>query len=93
MGQIYYDAHCYEEAINTFLRLSDVDTAAIELYLAASYAAIGQTGDARRAIERALELDPRATIRQWTNPNRAPYKDANDLEHFRAGLRKAGLPE
>jgi adenylate cyclase len=93
LGQIYYDARCYEKAIAAFLSLSSVDTALIELYLAASYAALDRSPDAREAIKRALELDPRATIAQWTEPARAPYKETSDLEHFRDFLRKAGLPE
>jgi adenylate cyclase len=93
LGQIYYDARCYEEAIATFRSLSAVDTAMIELYVAASHVALGNIGDAEKAVKRALELDPGATIGQWTEPARAPYKEISDLEHFAADLRKAGLPE
>jgi hypothetical protein len=65
----------------------------MELYLAASHAALGHMGDAQKAISRALELDPEATITKWTSPESAHYSDPNDLEHFAAGLRMAGLPD
>jgi adenylate cyclase len=93
LGQIYYDARRYDEAIASFHSLSATDTVSIELYLAASYAALGHMGDSRKAIARALELDPEATIAKWTSPDSAPYSDPKDLEHFAGGLRMAGLPE
>ena len=93
LGQIYYDARRYEEAIATLEGLRTLDTMSIRLYLAASHAALGHTGEAQKAITRALELDSQATLARWTSAELAPYKNPVDLEHFREHLRKAGLPE
>jgi len=93
LGQIYFDARRYGEAIATFHRLAAVDSVPIELWLAASHAYLGQIEEARKARDRALELDPQATISQWTAAERMPYQEQSYLEHLRAGLRKAGLPE
>jgi len=93
LGQIYYDARQYEKAIATLESLRETDTILIQLYLAASHAALGHVDEAKQAIERALQLDPQATLRRWTSLERAPYKDPKDLEHLSEGLRRAGLPE
>jgi adenylate cyclase len=93
LGQIYFDARQYQEAITTLEGLRALDTISIRLYLAASHAALGQGAKARGAIDRALKLDPLATLTRWTSAELAPYKDPKDLEHFRDGLRKAGLPD
>ena len=93
LGQIYFDARQYEEAITTLKSLRSLDTILSNLYLAASQAHLGHLGDAKKAIARALELDAGASMQKWGNVKMAPYKNAEDLEHFRDGLRKAGLPE
>ena len=93
LGQIYFDAHKYEEAVATFEGLLNLETTISCLYQAASYAALGQSSKAREAVVRTLELDPIATIEKWTSTRFAPNSGAKDLEHFREGLRKAGLPE
>lgn len=93
IGQIYYDARRYDEAIASLESLRTIDTVYRRLYLAASHAALGHTGEARKAIERILQLDSQATIARRTSPEIAPYKNPRDLEHFRANLRMAGLRE
>jgi adenylate cyclase len=93
LGQIYYDARRYDEAIAALESLRTNDTVYRRLYLAASHAAIGRTGEAQRAVERILQMDPEATIARRTTLEMAPYKDSGDLEHFRENLRRAGLRE
>jgi adenylate cyclase len=93
LGQIYYDAYRYEDAIATLESLHSLETIWIDLYLAASHAALGHDVEAQRAIERAANLDPQATIKRWITDEKTPYKDAKDREHLREDLRKAGLPE
>lgn len=93
LGHAYYDNRNYVEAAATFEALRSVSTVLVYLYLAASHAALGHTAEARQAIARVLEAEPRATVEQWTRREKAPYKDPKDLEHLRANLRKAGLPE
>jgi adenylate cyclase len=93
LAQIYFDARRYQDAVGTLEGLHGLETIWIYLYLAASHAALGQAGEARRVIEQALKCDPRATIRQWITNEKAPYKDPKDRQHLRENLRKAGLPE
>ncbi len=89
--QIYHDARQYEDAVVTFQRQRTIDTTLVRLYLAASHAALGNTGEARRHIERVLQLDPDATLKRWTDFKLAPYKIPEDLQHFRDNLHRAGL--
>jgi adenylate cyclase len=92
LGQIYHDARQYEDAVSTFESLRTLETVLTRLYLAASYAALGQSIKAEEAIARVLELDPLAKLEKWASVKFAPYADPNDLAHFRENLRKAGLP-
>ncbi len=91
LGQIYFDLRRYEDAIGTLERLCATDTSSAFLYLAASQAASGRVDDARKTFGRAMEIDPRATVKQ--SISLFPYKNSADLEHFLSGLRKAGRPE
>jgi len=93
LGQVYYDARRYKEAIAALESVRSLDMTYMHLYLAASHAALGHVGEAQQAIKRVLELDPQATIKRRTNSEMAPYKSPNDLEHLCKNLRKAGLPE
>jgi adenylate cyclase len=93
MGELCFEAHRYAEAVVAFERLTSMDTVHIRLIEAASHAALGQADQARCAVERALQLDPQATVRICTSAERAPYGDLGDREHFRENLRRAGLPE
>jgi adenylate cyclase len=93
LGQLYFDARRYEEGISALESLRTIETIYHLLYLAASHAAMGHTEEAQEAVNRVLELDPQATIKSRTTPERAPYKDADSLQHFRANLLRAGLPE
>jgi adenylate cyclase len=92
LAQICFDARQYEDAVAAFRSVHSVETVASCLYMAAALAALGLAVDAEVAIESALELDPRATLRKWTDAKMAPYKDPKDLGHFREYVQKAGLP-
>ncbi|MFO0993070.1 MAG: adenylate/guanylate cyclase domain-containing protein [Hyphomicrobiales bacterium] len=93
LGPIYFNARQYTKAVETLNRIRTMDTASIQLHLAASQAAMGHQEPARRAVERALELDPSATISRWASPESVPYQREEDREHFEVNLRKAGLPQ
>jgi TolB-like protein/Tfp pilus assembly protein PilF len=58
---------------------------------AASYAAAGRLGEARKAIARLRQIDPALRV---SNLRRAlgPYRP-DDLGRYEAGMRQAGLPE
>ena len=93
LGPIYFNAREYAKAIETLNGIRTMDTASIQLHLAASHAAMGHQEPARRAVKRALELDTSASISRWASPESLPYRQEEDREHFRVNLRKAGLPE
>ena len=93
LGQGYYDAGQYEDAIATLESARQIDTLYMRTYLAASHIALGHSDEAQKSIQRAIELDPDASIRTMTSPVRTPYKNPADLEGLREHLRKAGLPE
>ena len=61
------------------------------LFLAASYAQLGRLPEAQATVKRVLALVPNATVAKWGAQQ--PYKNSVDLEHYKDGLRRAGLPE
>ena len=93
LGPIYFDARRYEDAISTLEKLHSNDTIAVQLYLAASHAALGHTDQARATMGRVIRLDPLATLERLAPTVLAPYKNASDRDHLRENLVKAGLPE
>jgi adenylate cyclase len=92
LGPIYFDARRYEDAISTLERLHSKEIG-IQLYLAASHAALGQTDQARSTMASVIRLDPLATLERLAPTFLAPYKKASDRDHFREHLVKAGLSE
>ncbi len=93
LGPVYFDTRRYEDAIATLEALRTMDTIGVQLYLAASHAALGHMEEARSAIARVFGFDPKATIRSVSPGFLDVYKMANDREHLRVNLLKAGLPE
>jgi len=93
LGMISFDARQYERAVDTLEGLHSMETVLGYLYLAAGHAALGDEDDAHAAVKRIRDLDPRASIARWSSPEMAPYRKAEDREHFREHLRRAGLPE
>jgi TolB-like protein len=57
----------------------------------ASHALAGRLTDAKQALARLQELDPSASIANFTE--RAPLRRHEDLERLESGLRLAGMPE
>jgi adenylate cyclase len=93
LGPIYYDGRRYADAVATLEGLGDSETIWSNLYLAAGHAQLGHDSEARRAIERVLKIQPQATVEEMSAPEKVPYKEQSYREHFRDGLRKAGLPD
>jgi adenylate cyclase len=60
-------------------------------YLAACYAQLGRSLEARAAAARVLEIDPGFTISKWAETD--PLKSQADMDHVIDGLRRAGLPD
>jgi adenylate cyclase len=93
LGQIYFDARQYDNAIKTIEAVRTLDTPLMRIYLAASYAALGQEEAARATVARLIASEPQSTLSHWTSPKLAPYRKDSDREHLAGNLRKAGLPE
>ena len=89
----YHSSRRYEDSIAAMAKLRGAPTVPGYLCLAACHAALDHTDEAKKAIERALEISPDATIARWASSETTPYAFPADLEHLRDGLRKAGLPE
>jgi adenylate cyclase len=62
------------------------------LWLASTYAQLGQLEEARAEAAEVLRINPGFTIEQWKRLG-SSYKNPEDTEHHIEGLRKAGLPE
>jgi adenylate cyclase len=92
-GPVYFDARQYEDANATLESLHPLDTIGVQLYLAASHAALGNTNRARAAVARVIGFDPKATIRSCAPGFLDVYKETEDREHLRVNLLRAGLPE
>jgi tetratricopeptide (TPR) repeat protein len=61
------------------------------VWLAATYAQLGNIEQAAGEAAEVLRIEPQYTID--TQLRRTPFKRPEDAEHFIDGLRKAGLPE
>jgi adenylate cyclase len=90
LGRAYYAAGQYEKAVKALKHIGKPKLH-LRLYLAASYAQLGQTEEAQAEIAQILKIDPKVSVDIWAE--REPYKDPVDKERWIDGLRKAGLPE
>jgi adenylate cyclase len=90
VAQVYYPARDYDAVINAVERMTEPPVDPL-LFLAASYAQLGRLAESRATVKRVLALDPNATVGKFAAQQ--PYKNPADLEHYKDGLRKAGLPE
>ena len=94
LGQAYFTAGRYEDAIATINRLYAAFArrgSPALTYLAAAYAATGQDEKARAAMKAFLDKQPGRTIANYRLPRL--YKRKKDWERFVNLLRKAGMPE
>lgn len=89
LGLALFCAQRYQEAIKAFEVTSDPKFYD-HVWLAASYAHMGDLDEAREHGRRVLELAPNFTIGRFQRLE--PYKSKADLERWVTGLRKAGLP-
>ncbi len=91
LGQIYFDAHQYENAIRTFEAIRILRTPSMLVYSAASHAALGHNEVAHALSAKLLASEPQSTATYWAN--QIPYSEDRDREHMAGNLRLAGLPE
>lgn len=61
------------------------------IYLAATYASLGQLDDASWEVEKTLILEPEFSLKYWAETQ--PYRSGSPLERITSDLRKAGFPD
>lgn len=93
IGEAHYGARQYEQAITplraAISRFPNFLTP--RRHLAATYAQLGRMDEARTQIIKIQQLDPSVSVNLYRE--RPLYENADDMEHYLDGLRKAGLPE
>ncbi|MBX4867975.1 winged helix-turn-helix domain-containing tetratricopeptide repeat protein [Rhizobium bangladeshense] len=90
LGQAQYAAGQYEAAVET-LRHDETYRTSSRRFLAASLAQLGRLDEARVETKLFLVANPGFSSRHWAATE--PFRDAQTLDHFMDGYRKAGLPE
>jgi adenylate cyclase len=90
LGRAYFVAHRYGDAIAAFKRITAPDQFH-HAFLAACYAELGDQASAQRHVAEVLKRDPSFAVETYLPT--LHYKRAEDREHHRAALLKAGLPE
>jgi adenylate cyclase len=60
-------------------------------YLAICHASLGNMEKAREHAKAMIASRPDSSVQTWLP--KEPFRDPADLEHFVAGMRKAGFPE
>lgn len=90
-GEIYFNLHDYARAIDYFTQAQDRNPEAQEsrLWLAAAYAHMGRSDDARRELEEIRIADANLSIERIEMV--IPFKDPTQRKHLTDGLYKAGL--
>jgi adenylate cyclase len=93
MGLANYMLKRYSEAVRWFRECTSrlPNKQMSHLWLASTYAQLGQLEEARKEAAEVLRINPGFTIESWKRL--AVYKDPKDAEHRLDGARKAGLPE
>ena len=88
LGKALYRARRYDDAIEAYIRKSDPQPWVLSR-LAASYAQLGRMDEATKIVAAILRVEPDFSILDEINANWG----FGDVEHFREGMRKAGLPD
>ena len=93
LGQSHYMTKQYEAAMAVLERgvSRDPNARGPRLWLAATYAQLGQMDDARPHAKELLRMWPNLSLQRVAKI--VPYKNKRDLDHLIDGLRQAGLPE
>jgi adenylate cyclase len=89
LGRAFFVAHRYAEAIEAFTHISTPDHMH-HAFLAASHAQLAHEAQASSHAKEVLKRKPDFTVAAYLSTMH--YKRAEDLDHHRAGLLKAGLP-
>jgi adenylate cyclase len=93
VGLACYTLKRYSQALSALKEcaLRAPNYKAVHVWLAATYARLGQMDDARAEVAKVLQLDPDFTIERTARTTVA-FKYAADSDHCFEGMRTAGLP-
>jgi adenylate cyclase len=93
LGDSYCDLGRYEEAILALKKAISLspESPGFHALLAANYILAGREKEGRAEIAKAMEIDPKYSLKRWRTPN--VYKDQDYINRIIDAMRKAGLPE
>ena len=93
LGQSQFLRKRYEEAVKSFSEstLRNPEDNPIRMWLAASYALMGNIEEAEWHVLETLTQRPEYTIQDLSEL--VPFKNPNPLDLLSTGLKRAGLPE
>ncbi|HUK60045.1 MAG TPA: tetratricopeptide repeat protein, partial [Stellaceae bacterium] len=89
LGRAFFVARRYGDAVKAFQRITRADASHMA-FLAAAYAALGDDGAAKLAVQGVLKHDPAFSVARYIETQH--YKHDADREHHREALLRAGLP-
>jgi adenylate cyclase len=94
LGLAFYMLRRYSDALTPLLECvsRSPDLRDGHVWLAATYAQLGQTEQARRQAAEVLRLEPTYTTQRTARPIMR-FKSASDFDHLFEGMHKAGLPQ
>ena len=88
LGKAHFAAKQYGPSIESFMRLSAMDTQQ-HAFVAACYGWLGDRTAAAAHVERLVKLDPGFNLEKFLSTMH--YADYADLQHLREGLTRAGV--
>ena len=88
LGNMFYFAHRYEDALEAYKHRTDPGYWVLAR-IAACYGQLGRMEQARAAADEVLRRKPGFAV----SKERRRFWSERDVESFREGMRKAGLPE
>ncbi|KIC12118.1 adenylyl cyclase [Leisingera sp. ANG-M1] len=87
LGGAYYNLKEYEAVIETLTKMNNPTEG--QRMLAASYAQLGQMGQAQEMTRKHQEAHPNFSLERWAKVQ--PDRLEEDTQHFVEGLKKAGF--
>ena len=90
LWRVHFGAGHYQEAPEALLQVTSPYPARYER-LAATYPYVDRMEEAGAAAAKCRELEPQVSVELYARTE--PFKRKDDLERYREGLRKAGMPE
>jgi len=89
LADAYFALRQYDDTVETLERMTNPSIGS--RLLAASYAYLGDTANARNHADAVMRTQPGFSINEWVN--KQPEINPAETPHFAEGLRLAGLPD